>query len=118
MHLHHVRLGTGKPLLLVHGLGASWQSWSTVVDRLAAEREVVAVDLPGFGETPPLVGKVSVTTTPVGHRHHRGPRSGRLKAEGGRRQEGVAQEGEGRSQRAVKGSVQTTRAGRAAATTR
>ena len=47
MHLHHVRLGTGKPLLLVHGLGASWQSWSTVVDRLAAEREVVAVDLPG-----------------------------------------------------------------------
>ncbi len=62
MHLHHVRLGTGKPLLLVHGLGASWQSWSTVVDRLAAEREVVAVDLPGFGETPPLVGKVSVAT--------------------------------------------------------
>ncbi len=116
MHLHHVRLGTGKSFLLVHRLGASWQSWSTVVDRLAAEREVVAVDLPGFGETPPLVGKVSVATTPVGHRRHRGPRSGRRKAAGGKR--GVAQAGEGRSQRAVKGSVQTTRAGRAAATTR
>lgn len=62
MNLHHVRLGTGKPLLLVHGLGASWQSWSTILDHLAAQREVVAVDLPGHGDTPPLPGEVSIAT--------------------------------------------------------
>ena len=35
----HVRFGAGKPLLLVHGLGGSRQSWSTVIDALATERE-------------------------------------------------------------------------------
>jgi pimeloyl-ACP methyl ester carboxylesterase len=62
MEMHHVHLGTGKPLLLVHGLGSTWRSWDPVLDGLAAEREVVAVDLPGFGETPPLPGKASVVT--------------------------------------------------------
>ena len=62
MTLHHVRRGTGRPLLLLHGLGGSWRSWSTVLDALAAEREVIAPDLPGFGATPPLAGEVSIAT--------------------------------------------------------
>lgn len=57
-----VRRGAGKPLLLVHGLGGSWRSWATVLEALAAEREVIAVDLPGFGATPPLPGEVSIRT--------------------------------------------------------
>lgn len=60
--MHHVRRGSGRPLLLVHGLGATWQSWSPVLDKLAAEREVIAVDLPGFGQSPPLDGEVTVAT--------------------------------------------------------
>jgi len=62
MQMHHVRRGAGKPLLLVHGLGGSGQSWETIIDGLAAEREVIAVDLPGFGRTPPLRGEVSIAT--------------------------------------------------------
>jgi pimeloyl-ACP methyl ester carboxylesterase len=31
-----------------------------VLGALEAEREVIAVDLPGFGETPPLAGAVSI----------------------------------------------------------
>lgn len=54
--MHHIRRGAGKPLLLVHGLGGSWRSWNPILDALAAEREVVAVDLPGHGQTPPLPG--------------------------------------------------------------
>ncbi|VXB59859.1 Hydrolase [Nocardioides sp. AX2bis] len=57
-----MRRGSGSPLLLVHGLGAGWRSWSPVLDALAESREVIAVDLPGFGETPPLTGEVSIAT--------------------------------------------------------
>ena len=60
--MHHIRHGNGKPLLLLHGLGGSWRSWSTVLEPLAEQREVIAVDLPGFGHTPPLVGEVSIAT--------------------------------------------------------
>jgi pimeloyl-ACP methyl ester carboxylesterase len=50
---HEVR-GTGEPLLLVHGTGSSLRIWDPVVERLAARMTVIAVDLPGFGASPPL----------------------------------------------------------------
>ena len=50
--LHHVRQGSGPPLLLVHGLGGNLGIWRPVMARLAAERDVIAVDLPGFGGSP------------------------------------------------------------------
>lgn len=58
--MHHIRRGSGKPLLLIHGLGGNWRSWSPILDDLASEREVIAVDLPGHGDTPPLPGEVSI----------------------------------------------------------
>ena len=58
--MHHIRRGSGRPLLLVHGLGGNVRSFDTIIDALAAEREVIAVDLPGFGRTPALDGEVSV----------------------------------------------------------
>jgi len=62
MYMNTIRRGAGKPLLLIHGLGGSWREWIPVLDTLAAEREVIAVDLPGFGDTPPLPGEVSIAT--------------------------------------------------------
>jgi pimeloyl-ACP methyl ester carboxylesterase len=53
MSLVHVRRGTGEPLVLVHGTGSQRQMWDPVLDRLAGERDVVALDLPGHGESPP-----------------------------------------------------------------
>lgn len=41
---------------MVHGLGSNARSWSPILDDLAREREVIAVDLPGHGQTPPLPG--------------------------------------------------------------
>ncbi len=58
--MDHIRRGAGRPLLLVHGLRGSSRSWETILDSLARERGVIAVDLSGFGETPPLSGKVSI----------------------------------------------------------
>jgi pimeloyl-ACP methyl ester carboxylesterase len=46
-----VRQGEGEPLLLLHSLGGSLEQWSPVMDLLAAEREVIAVDMPGFGRS-------------------------------------------------------------------
>lgn len=46
-------------MLLLHGIGGSWQSWTPVLDELAGQREVIAVDLPGFGDTPPLPGTLT-----------------------------------------------------------
>ena len=62
MELHYIRRGTGRPLLLVHGIGGSWRSWNTIIEALAAERDVIAVDLPGHGESPRLPGLNSIGT--------------------------------------------------------
>ncbi|WP_225839184.1 alpha/beta fold hydrolase [Streptomyces sp. NK08204] len=50
----YARVGRGEPLVLLHGIGHHLQAWDPVVDILATEREVVAVDLPGFGASPAL----------------------------------------------------------------
>ena len=50
----HTRTGEGEPLLLLHGLGATGAIWEPVSGRLAQEREAIAIDLPGFGDSAPL----------------------------------------------------------------
>ncbi|MFF6849407.1 alpha/beta fold hydrolase [Streptomyces antimycoticus] len=50
----HERRGAGRPLVLLHGIGHHWQAWEPVLDILAVEREVIAVDLPGFGASDAL----------------------------------------------------------------
>ncbi len=40
--------------MLLHGIGHRWQAWEPVIDLLAAERDVISLDLPGFGASPPL----------------------------------------------------------------
>ncbi|GAB2964904.1 alpha/beta fold hydrolase [Streptomyces pseudoechinosporeus] len=52
--LAYTRVGSGEPLLLLHGIGHHRQAWDPVIDILAVERDVIAVDLPGFGESPAL----------------------------------------------------------------
>src|SRR5918999_2103779 len=60
-HLHQVEIdgaavnyvdlgsGEGEPVVFVHGLGGQWQNWLENVPRVAQERRVIALDLPGFG---------------------------------------------------------------------
>lgn len=39
-------VGSGEPLVLVHGLAGSWRWWSPLLERLAQVRRVHAIDLP------------------------------------------------------------------------
>jgi pimeloyl-ACP methyl ester carboxylesterase len=53
--------GAGSPgpaLVLLHPLGADRRMWDPIVERVSERRQVIALDLPGFGESPPLTGEV------------------------------------------------------------
>lgn len=56
----HRRAGAGSPLVLVHGfLGGSAQ-WEAEIERFRTSHDVIAPDLPGFGEAGDLPGRVGV----------------------------------------------------------
>ncbi|PTQ76258.1 pimeloyl-ACP methyl ester carboxylesterase [Nitrosomonas oligotropha] len=44
--------GTGEPVLLIHGFGASSYSWRHVIEPLAQKNRVITIDLKGFGDSP------------------------------------------------------------------
>lgn len=52
--------GAGTPLLLVHGLGGTRQTWNGILDALAETHTVIAPDLPGHGESDPPDGDFSL----------------------------------------------------------
>ncbi|GIJ45488.1 hydrolase [Virgisporangium aliadipatigenens] len=58
MSVNYSVVGAGEPLVLLHGLGHRWQAWEPVLDRLAAQHRVYAVDLPGFGLSPLPAGEL------------------------------------------------------------
>lgn len=52
---HHAEQGTGRPLVLLHGIGMSHAAWRPLMNILAAaDRRVIAFDIAGFGQTPAL----------------------------------------------------------------
>ena len=46
--------GSGDPLVLIHGLATTRSIWRHVAPRLAATRQVVTLDVPGFGAARPV----------------------------------------------------------------
>ena len=54
------RSGSGPPLLLLHSTAADWRIWTPVLPLLERRYEMLAVDLPGFGESPPLTETVTI----------------------------------------------------------
>lgn len=66
MPLHFERYGEGEPLVLIHGLGGSHMIWDPLSERLAPSRDVIAVDLPGFGRSPALPDAVAPSAANLG----------------------------------------------------
>lgn len=44
----------------MHGIGSCWRVWDPVVDLLREHHDVIALDLPGYGESPALPGEPTI----------------------------------------------------------
>jgi pimeloyl-ACP methyl ester carboxylesterase len=58
--VHYVQEGSGSVLLLIHGMASALDTWRSVIDSLAGQATVVAVDLPGHGSSSPGGGDYSL----------------------------------------------------------
>ncbi|HEX4100776.1 MAG: alpha/beta fold hydrolase [Pseudonocardiaceae bacterium] len=56
MSTQYLEAGTGAPLLLLHGYEQSASSWRWVIPALARTHRVLALSLPGHGDSAPAVG--------------------------------------------------------------
>jgi uncharacterized protein (TIGR04551 family) len=59
VHVRYREAGSGPAVVLIHGYGASSDSWLGVMPELAAHHRVIAVDLKGFGWTTRPAGDYS-----------------------------------------------------------
>jgi pimeloyl-ACP methyl ester carboxylesterase len=55
-----IDLGSGPPLVFIHGLSGSWPNWLEQLPVFAAEHRVIAMDLPGFGHSPMPQAEISI----------------------------------------------------------
>ena len=56
-----IELGEGPPLVFVHGLSGSWQNWLEQLPEFSRDHRCIAVDLPGFGESPIPEEKITIS---------------------------------------------------------
>jgi pimeloyl-ACP methyl ester carboxylesterase len=56
-----VELGSGPPIVFIHGLSGSWQNWLEQLPVFAHEHRVIAFDLPGFGASEMPAQKISIS---------------------------------------------------------
>jgi pimeloyl-ACP methyl ester carboxylesterase len=61
------RTGSGEPLVLMHPLGADRGVWEPVMDLLGAHHDTIAVDMPGFGESPETPPDAPPTAREMAH---------------------------------------------------
>jgi len=50
--LGYDRVGSGEPLLLLHGFGSTRDDFAVLVPDLARDFDVLSIDLPGHGSSP------------------------------------------------------------------
>ena len=58
-------IGTGDPLLLIHGYGDNLMMWVGTADSLARDHRVIAVDTRGFGKSGKPAGETSYGTAMI-----------------------------------------------------
>jgi pimeloyl-ACP methyl ester carboxylesterase len=59
-------VGSGPPLLLLHGLGGTWAYWAPAMALLAGSARCIALDLPGFGRSDAPLGGFTLDSAAAG----------------------------------------------------
>jgi pimeloyl-ACP methyl ester carboxylesterase len=52
--------GSGSPLIFIHGLSGCWQNWLENIPYFARGHRIIAVDLPGFGQSEMPIEPISI----------------------------------------------------------
>jgi pimeloyl-ACP methyl ester carboxylesterase len=60
LHLYYETYGTGRPLVLLHGGLGSSEMFGPILPTLAADHQVIAVDLQGHGRTADIDRPISI----------------------------------------------------------
>jgi pimeloyl-ACP methyl ester carboxylesterase len=68
VRLHYVKGGSGPLAFLVHDFGQSWYEWHQLMPELAKTHTVVAVDLPGLGQSGPPKSYAGQDVAPILHK--------------------------------------------------
>ncbi|WP_405136264.1 alpha/beta fold hydrolase [Nocardia sp. NBC_01388] len=63
--IDYFRTGQGEPLVLLHGVGSRRQVWDPIITDLARHFDVIAVDMPGYGNSPGTDSSVEALTEQV-----------------------------------------------------
>jgi len=58
--LHYLEMGSGPPVVLLHGAGSSAYEFEHVFSDLAADFRVIAWDMPGHGDSDPLLRYMTI----------------------------------------------------------
>jgi pimeloyl-ACP methyl ester carboxylesterase len=64
----YAQAGSGPVLLLIHGMGGTFENWQAVIEPLARQHTVLAPDLPGHGASAPGAGDYSIGALAAGLR--------------------------------------------------
>ncbi|HEV2727678.1 MAG TPA: alpha/beta fold hydrolase, partial [Solirubrobacterales bacterium] len=58
--VNYVDIGEGEPIIFVHGIAGCWRNWLENIPYFARSHRVLALDLPGFGQSPMPTWDVSM----------------------------------------------------------
>jgi len=56
-----IDMGSGPPVVFIHGLSGCWQNWLEQIPLFARDHRVIAIDLPGFGHSEMPVEEISIS---------------------------------------------------------
>ena len=56
-----IDMGSGEPVIFIHGLSGCWQNWLEQLPLFARDHRVIAVDLPGFGQSEMPAEEISIS---------------------------------------------------------
>ena len=66
--ISYLDVGTGRPVVFIHGLVANSLLWRHVITAIHSECRCIAIDLPGHGHSPPAHADADVSLTGLARR--------------------------------------------------